>query len=225
MDGKGSGRPYSGGSKQQKRIEEDAARLKKAIGVASQLRRAVDRMEPIDILDPVAVEARCEEFFDLCDEYGTHPTVAGMAGSLGFTGVELRAIALGRVQTVRGVRLTPEIMEILIKKFSEFEQIWENTFMSGGYSSPVTGIFWAKNNAGYRDQQERINVNVDVEPNALEIAQRYQTALPEHIDASGGQHQLRGGKSNRAALDIALGMHDRLTEMSKVAQEPDEIED
>ena len=59
----------------------------------------------------------------------------------------------------------------------------------------------------------------------LEIAERYRTALPDHMNENRQVHQLQDGQSTQGALDISLGVQQRLMDMQKQAQEPDEVED
>ena len=65
------------------------------------------------------------------------------------------------------------------------ENLWEN-YMQSGKLNPVTGIFLAKNNFGYRDQTETvITPNVQKEQYSTEsIRERYLLPEPGEDDDS-----------------------------------------
>lgn len=82
-------------------------------------------------------------------------------------------------------RITPESGNV-IQKFLKFLEIsWESAFSNNGFRSPVTGIFLAKNNFGYKDESTNIvkHENAEVTPDRAKLAAKYMAALPsEQID-------------------------------------------
>ena len=109
---------------------------------------ATYKLPPIDISDPVQVEERIDWYFMHCFENDMKPTVKGLCNSLGIHKDTLRTWANGEVRASTHTDL--------IKKAYDFlEELWES-YMLNGKINPVSGIFLAKNQWGYRDQQEMV---------------------------------------------------------------------
>ena len=130
----------------------------------------------IDIHDPVAVQERLNEFFQIMAKYDTKPTVAGMAMALGMDRRTLWAIRNDQPTGGSGYKsaLPPEVADSIKKAYLLMENLWEN-YMQNGKINPVSGIFLGKNNFGYQDKTEYVvtpNVQQDdYDPDS--IRQRY----------------------------------------------------
>lgn len=124
---------------------------------------AVRDMPPIDIADPVQVEMRIREYFELCGQNDIKPTVKGFCNSLRITRQTL-------FDWKHGNHRKGSHQEIILQAYGLLEELWEN-YMQNGKINPVSGIFLAKNNFGYADKQEYV-----LTPN--------QGGVPEAIDAA-----------------------------------------
>ena len=133
-------------------------------------------MPPIDISDPVQVEARLDWYFNHCFDNDMKPTVSGFCNSLGISRNTLFEWRRGRFRgdTHQG---------IVVRAYNLLEALWED-YMQNGKINPVSGIFLGKNNFGYSDKQEYVvtpNTNQVEEIDVAAIEQKY-AELPEEID-------------------------------------------
>lgn len=131
----------------------------------------------IDIHDPVAVQERLNEFFQIMAKYDTKPTVAGMAMALGMDRRRLWAIRNDQPTggSGYGSALPPEVADSIKKSYLLMENLWEN-YMQNGKINPVSGIFLGKNNFGYQDKTEYVltpNTQQDNDYDPDSIRQRY----------------------------------------------------
>lgn len=134
----------------------------------------------IDLSDPDAVQERYLQYLGLCKRYQTKPLISGFCRVMGVSREELIQWSAGK-RTAFGDRLSPE-SALLLKNFLEdFEVSWEFAFQNNGYRNPVTGIFLAKNNFGYKDTSETIVSHkvADAGPTKAQLEAKYQAALPE----------------------------------------------
>lgn len=112
----------------------------------------------IDMDNEEEVAERLSEFFKIYAEYDMKPAVAGMALALnGMSRETLTAIAHDRPTGSDGYMsaLPREVTFVIKKAYKLMETMWENNFQSGKLN-PVAGIFLAKNNYGYKDQNEYV---------------------------------------------------------------------
>lgn len=131
----------------------------------------------IDIHDPVAVQERLNEFFQIMAKYDTKPTVAGMAMALGMDRRTLWAVRNDQPTGGSGYKSTlpPEVADSIKKSYLLMENLWEN-YMQNGKINPVSGIFLGKNNFGYQDKTEYVltpNTQQDNDYDPDSIRQRY----------------------------------------------------
>lgn len=104
-------------------------------------------LPPIDRDDPVAVENRVREYFEIVIRNDMKPSVAGLANALG-----MHRSAL--IQWVNGTyRVGQPQVDVVKKAYAFLNQLWED-YMQNGKINPVSGIFLGKNNFGYADRQE-----------------------------------------------------------------------
>ncbi len=71
------------------------------------------------------------------------------------------------------------------KSFGLFEVSWDTTFLQNGFMSPVTGIFYAKNNFGHKDESETVVRHADTSkgPDVKALQEKYAAAIPESVPA------------------------------------------
>ena len=133
-------------------------------------------LPPIDLNDPVQVNDRLNEFFQIHAEADMKPTVSGMGMALGLDRRRLWEIKTGNYGTQRALENLPTSTKDSIKRAYEYMEIlWEN-YMQNGKINPVSGIFLGKNNFGYQDKTEYVvtpNVHNDSDYNAEDIRARY----------------------------------------------------
>lgn len=104
----------------------------------------------IDLLNAEEVRTRIDEYFALMEKYDSKPLVSALATALGMGRQKLQNIARG-LDTTNTV--SRESKEAIAEAYGLLEDNWEFSFVNGTIN-PVTGIFMAKNNFGYRDQQD-----------------------------------------------------------------------
>lgn len=135
----------------------------------------IARLPEIDLRDAEQVENRIMEYFSIEQKYKTKPTVAGLAMSLnGMNRQRLWEIQSGNVSPGHNLAetLPKNVRDAIKKAYSILEQLWED-YMTSGKINPVSGIFLAKNNFGYRDQVEHIvTPNTDSEYDQTTIRER-----------------------------------------------------
>ena len=138
-------------------------------------------LPPIDLNDPVAVNDRLNEFFQIHAEADMKPTVSGMGMALGLDRRRLWEIKTGNYYANKWMKELPTQTVDSIKRAYEYMEIlWEN-YMQNGKINPVSGIFLGKNNFGYQDKTEYVvtpNVHNDSDYNAEDIRARYLSDSP-----------------------------------------------
>ena len=135
-------------------------------------------LPPIDLKDPVQVNDRLNEFFQIHAEADMKPTVSGMGMALGLDRRRLWEIKTGNFGTNKSLSELPTLTMDSIKRAYEYMEIlWEN-YMQNGKINPVSGIFLGKNNFGYQDKTEYVltpNTHSDSDYDADDIKKRYLT--------------------------------------------------
>lgn len=134
----------------------------------------------LDLSDPEAVQERYLRYLALCKRYQTKPLISGFCRVMGVSREELIQWSAGR-RTALGDKLSPESATLIKNFLEDFEVSWEYAFQNNGYRNPVTGIFLAKNNFGYKDTSETIVSHkvADAGPTKAQLEAKYQAALPE----------------------------------------------
>ena len=102
-----------------------------------------------DMTDPVAVNARIKEYFQLCINDDMKPSVEGLAFAFGVHRKTLWAWA----NNIDSARM-PEEVRNLIKRAYEILTVQMANYMQNGKINPVAGIFLMKNNMDYEDKKE-----------------------------------------------------------------------
>ena len=136
---------------------------------------AVMRMPPIDVSDPVQVQQRINEYFELCGQNDMKPTVKGFCNSL----------RIGRTtlfEWKRGTFRAGTHQAIILQAYDLLEELWENS-MQNGKINPVSGIFLGKNNFNYADKQEYVlTPNQQQETLDLATIEAKYAELPDYED-------------------------------------------
>lgn len=138
----------------------------------------------IDLADPDKVRQRVADYYDLCSRYNSKILVSGLCACLGLTRHELIEWSKGK-RTRLSELLSPESAVILQNVVKMLEVAWESSFQNDGYRNPVTGIFLAKNNFGYKDESSTLIKHEDAAQglNRKELQAKYAAALPEEPPA------------------------------------------
>ena len=133
-------------------------------------------MPAIDLHDPVAVQERLCEYFQIYAEADLKPTVAGMGMALGLDRRRLWEIKTGAaVGGTTKQSLPPETLVLIKKAYEILETSMEN-YANAGKINPVMAIFMMKNHFGYQDKTEYVltpNQKQDSDYDADDIRKRY----------------------------------------------------
>jgi len=121
---------------------------------------------PIDKKDPNVldvVKTHCDEYRKLCTEYEITPTWEGLALALGKTRQMITQWRDGSVQWAKDVGIT----EVLQREWSWINSVLVSS-MTDGRVDKITGIFLARNNFGYMNEDQplkktEINVKLSME--------------------------------------------------------------
>lgn len=135
--------------------------------------REIFHLPEIDTRDPEQVTQRMDEFLDLCEKYQIRPMLNAMSSALGMSRQAFQQIATN--QDNGSKRVTPTTRGLL-KKMYEFLQNSYEAYLTEETGNPVRWFFLGKNYYHYRDQAERININVDASkqlPDSKEVANKY----------------------------------------------------
>ena len=137
----------------------------------------------IDLGDPEAIRERLAQYVAMCKRYNCRPGVGAWCQFLGCTRDEIIAWSRGKHTRLDRI-LTPASARELQRSFGLFEVSWETTFLQNGFYSPVTGIFYAKNNFGYKDESQTVvkHADSDALPDLKELQEKYSAAIPESIE-------------------------------------------
>ena len=136
---------------------------------------AIMQFNKIDVRDPVQLQNRVVEYFQLCADHDMKPGVAAVALAIGLDRRRMWEIRSGS----KNVAIPQECKDIIINVYDSLEALWES-YMTNGKINPASGIFLGKNNFGYQDTQEYI-----VTPNAMnnetsvEVIEAKYDELPE----------------------------------------------
>ena len=133
-----------------------------------------------DMTDPVAVNARIKEYFQLCINDDMKPSVEGLAFAFGVHRKTLWAWA----NNIDSARM-PEEVRNLIKRAYEILTVQMANYMQNGKINPVAGIFLMKNNMGYQDKSEVVltpNNPLGDQASPEELRQKYLEAAGMEID-------------------------------------------
>ncbi len=137
---------------------------------------AIMQLSDIDIKDPVQLRGRLEEYFQLCADHDMKPAVAALALALG---IDRRRLWEINTDQARQLSLPQECKQLIKMAYTSLEVLWEG-YMTSGKINPVSGIFLAKNNFGYRDTQEYVvTPNTMKSDTPIDVIEAKYDELPE----------------------------------------------
>jgi len=129
------------------------------------------RWPKVDMREPEQVEARVLQYFQMCIDDDTKPSVAGLAYAFGVDRKTLWAWVNG----IDSAYIPAESRNLIKKAYSTLTVQMEN-YMQNGKINPVAGIFLMKNNMDYKDKQEVVltpNSQMGDSATPEELQQRY----------------------------------------------------
>ena len=138
-------------------------------------------MPAIDLHDPVAVQERLVEYFQIYGEADLKPTVAGMGMALGLDRRRLWEIKTGAAVGGTTKQSLPTETLVLIKKAYEILETTMENYANAGKINPVMAIFMMKNHFGYQDKTEYVltpNQKTENDYDAEDIRKRYLSDSP-----------------------------------------------
>lgn len=104
----------------------------------------IANLPKIDTNDTAQLQARIEEYFNICAEDDMKPSVAGLA----------LAIGVDRKTIWQWTQSENSDRSNTIKRAYAVLDLMMNDYMQNGKINPVSGIFLMKNNFGYQDKQD-----------------------------------------------------------------------
>lgn len=104
--------------------------------------RKVNAIPKPSVQFPNTIKDACETYFDICEEDGVKPSVAGLSVALGTSEDIL-------LQWVRG-EISIESADI-IKQYFSFLQVFDETALKDNQTNAVGSIFMGKQHYGYKD--------------------------------------------------------------------------
>ena len=121
-------------------------------------------LPPINVMlvTPEVLERRCFDYLAICMRNNMRPSLAGLALTLNVTRQTL-------MNYITGASQIPKDNEEVLRKFNTFLNALLEDYIQNGKMNPVSAIFIAKNNFGYKDAQEYIvnNATQEATPEAL----------------------------------------------------------
>ena len=193
------------GDRNAERMERSATRRR-----VNELADELDLLPRIDYADPSQMQERCRLHRMMCKERDLVPTVGTLAIALGVSIQQLSNLGNAQQDGWRGVRLTSESVDVLQKELVMLEAIFDSNFENGTYANPITGIFAAKNLYGWKDTKETQQVVAHIEVTPEQIAGRYGSSVPLHVDSHGETHRLMDGVRARSAGRTAVKLQKRI---------------
>lgn len=130
-------------------------------------------MPPIDISDPVQVEARIGEYFSYCIDNDRKPNIRGIGNWLGVDRTTVHSWMRGEYRSSTHSNLIKKAVDIL-------EELWVD-YMQNGKVNPASGIFLGKNTFGYKDVQDIVVMPSNPlgdEPDPIALEARIRGSLP-----------------------------------------------
>lgn len=135
--------------------------------------RKIQQIRKPSVQFPNTIQRACDEYFNLCEEDGVKPSVAGLSLALGTNRTTL-------LSWVRG-DISIESADVVRNYFNLLE-IFDETALKDNRVNALAGVFNAKNNYDYKDQVEHKIVD-DREISNEEIEMRYRQ-MHEIVEAN-----------------------------------------
>lgn len=136
--------PYDVEDKKELRNYEEELRKEWNRGVIAHIRKVSAIKKPSPHF-PDTIEEACKEYFDLCQDDGIKPSVAGLSVALGVNEEILLQWVRGEVSIVSAD---------VIKRYFSFIQVFDETALKDNQTNAVGSIFMGKQHYGYKDVVE-----------------------------------------------------------------------
>lgn len=128
--------------------------------------------KPVDIQNPDEVQDRIKEYFELCMANDMKPTIPELGMAFGHNRDWVLRIVQGRHTTLNDIS-----MGYFQAAYNMINGQLEQ-YMLNGDTNVVAGIFIAKNNFGYKDQQETVVAHtIDVKKSVEQLTAEAQMLL------------------------------------------------
>lgn len=130
------------------------------------------KANPVDINNPDEVSSRIREYFELCMANDMKPTIPELGMAFGHGRDWLLRIVQGRAITLNDISMN------YFKSAYDMINGQLEQYMLNGDTNVVAGIFIAKNNFGYKDQQETVVAHtIDVKKSVEQLTAEAQMLL------------------------------------------------
>lgn len=170
MGGKGSS-PYGSFSPHVQNADTNAVILE----FIQELRH----LPPIDLTSVEEVQARIDEYVDLCKKYSIKLQVNGISVALGVNRESYRRYATGELQRCNGVLIPQEVRDIMLD-FYNIMATYAEASLNEKTTNPAGDIFLMKNHYGYKDsyeQERHIQVDIPQLASGQEAADKYKALV------------------------------------------------
>ena len=129
-------------------------------------------IEPVDVQNPDEVQDRIRHYFELCMENDMKPTIPELGMAFGHNRDWVLRIVQGRNSTLNDISVG--YFQAAYNMINgQLEQ-----YMLNGDTNVVAGIFIAKNNFGYKDQQETVVAHtIDVKKSVEQLTAEAQLLI------------------------------------------------
>lgn len=129
-------------------------------------------LKPIDarLCSEEQLQKRCFEYLEICLRNDMKPSLAGLALALNVSRQTL-------INYITGASQITKENEAVLRKFSTFLNALLEDYIQNGKMNPVSAIFIAKNNFGYKDAQEYIVNNATQEVSAESLIEEANLLL------------------------------------------------
>lgn len=140
--------------------------------------REIDKLQKPNSDDSRGIDEVCKKYFEISENYGIMPSVAGLGRALGVSRSVLLKWANGEI-TIR----TADV----VAKYLSYIEIFDETALKDNRTNAVAGLFNMKNNYDYKDEVIEKRV-IEEQPSNKEIEQKYMQmheiveARPHEID-------------------------------------------
>ena len=129
-------------------------------------------IDPVDVQNPDEVQDRIRHYFELCMENDMKPTIPELGMAFGHNRDWVLRIVQGRHTTLNDISIG--YFQAAYNMINgQLEQ-----YMLNGDTNVVAGIFIAKNNFGYKDQQETVVAHtIDVKKSVEQLTAEAQLLI------------------------------------------------
>lgn len=178
----------------------EGSRMKKSENEA-YIRHSMElfAFKPINLrlCQPQDIQERCISYFEKCIKDNMKPNVAGFALAVGCTRVSL-------MNYISGATAIPTENQAELTKFYAVLNVLMEEYVMNGKINPLSSVFLMKNNFGYKDASEVVQVNNKVEavnPERLIEESKMLLQEPEDLKPLKTQYELAENLLNKGAQE------------------------